>query len=72
MLVAAGAVGACVIVKWREEPSPVKNATANGPKGILAEASHFALLSNSNRAESQYAKAEQMFRERWKRIILRA
>jgi tetratricopeptide (TPR) repeat protein len=64
VLVAAGAVGACVIVKWREEPSPAENATANGPKAILAEANHFAFLSNSYRAEPLYAKAEQMFSER--------
>jgi tetratricopeptide (TPR) repeat protein len=41
-----------------------QHVPANDPKAILAEANHFAFLSNSYRAEPLYAKAEEMFRER--------
>lgn len=40
------------------------SALSNDPRGILAEANHFAFLSNSAAAEPLYARAEQMFRDR--------
>ncbi len=65
LCVAAGIAGVWVILRWRQKrPSSNQNFTSNDPKAILAEANHFAFLSNSFRAAPLYAKAEQIFRER--------
>ena len=65
LCVAAGVAGVWVIVKWRRKKViPIENTSANDPKAILAEANHFAFLSNSYASEPLYAKAEQMFHER--------
>ena len=69
-ILAALCVGACVAGVWIFLKGPQRRGTssqhvpANDPKAILAEANHFAFLSNSYRADPLYAKAEKMFRER--------
>lgn len=65
LCVVTGIAGVWVILRWRQKrPSSNQNFASNNPKAILAEANHFAFLSNSFRAGPLYAKAEQMFRER--------
>jgi tetratricopeptide (TPR) repeat protein len=65
LCVVTGIVGVWVILRWRQKmPSSNRKFASNDPKAILAEANHFAFLSNSYRAGPLYAKAEQMFRER--------
>ncbi len=65
VLVAAVIAGVWIFLKGRRQAGTSSRFVAtNDPKAILAEANHFAFLSNSYRAAPLYAKAEQMFRER--------
>ena len=63
--VVAGIAGVWVFLTGRRQAGTSSRFVAtNDPKAILAEANHFAFLSNVYRALPLYAKAEQMFRER--------
>jgi CHAT domain-containing protein len=65
LCVAATMAGFWLIIKRRRRKlSADQHIVANGPQAILAEANHFAFLSNSYRAEPLYAEAEELFRER--------
>ncbi|TAM83552.1 MAG: CHAT domain-containing protein [Acidobacteria bacterium] len=69
-ILAALCIGACVAGIWiflkgsQRRGTSSQHVPANDPKAILAEANHYAFLSNSYRADPLYAKAEKMFRER--------
>ncbi|MCL4539814.1 MAG: hypothetical protein M1378_09515, partial [Bacteroidetes bacterium] len=63
--VVAGIAGVWVYLSGRHRRiTSSKYVSSNDPKAILAEANHFAFLSNVYRALPLYAKAEEMFRER--------
>jgi tetratricopeptide (TPR) repeat protein len=63
--VAAGMAGVWATFKRRQEATgPDYHIFSNNPQTLLAEANHYAFLSNSFAAAPLYAKAEQMFRER--------
>ena len=65
LCVAAASAGIWIFFKGRRRSeTSIQHVSANDPKAILAEANHFAFLSNSYRAGPLYAKAEEMFRER--------
>ena len=59
LCVAAGIVGVWIFLKvLRRTMTYSQYVSANDPKAILAQANHFAFLSNSYRAVPLYAKAE--------------
>ena len=63
LCVAAASAGIWIFFKGRRRSeTSIQHVSANDPKAILAEANHFAFLSNSYRAGPLYAKAEEMFR----------
>ncbi len=63
--VVAGIAGVWVFLTGRHRRiTSTQSVSSNDPKAILAEANHFAFLSNAYRALPLYTKAEQMFRKR--------
>lgn len=65
LCVLAGSVGVWRFLKGRRGgETSSQHFAPNDPKAILAEANHFAFMSNSYRAAPLYARAEEMFRDR--------
>ena len=65
LFVVGGIAGVWVFLTGRHRRiASIQSVSSNDPKAILAEANHFAFLSNVYRAHPLYAKAEQMFHER--------
>lgn len=64
LVAVAGAVLHHVYRNRQNTESSGQSGLTNDPHAILAEANHFAFLSNSYEAEPLYVRAEQMFRER--------